>query len=88
MKGITHLSHLSGKEHKQICSFLLGLIIDAPCQEGNASDKVKVLRTAVGALDFIYLAQYPCQTDDTLQLMDDALQEFIANRDVLIDLGI
>lgn len=88
MKGITHLSHLSGKEHKQICTFLLGLLIDAPCQKGNASHKAKLLQTVVGALNFIYLAQYPCHTDITLQLLEEALQNFEKNRDVLIDLDI
>ena len=88
MKGITHLSHLSGKEHKQICSFLLGLVIDAPCQEGDASHKAKLLRTVVGALNFIYLAQYPCHTDATLQLLEEELQDFNSDRDVLIELGI
>ena len=33
-KGITPLSHLTGKEHKDIARILLGLIIDLPLPEG------------------------------------------------------
>jgi hypothetical protein len=86
MKGITSLSRLSGKEHDQICRFLLGILIDLPCQKGG--DSHKLLCAITGALDFLYLAQYPCHTHKTLELLNDALVQFNTNKSVLKDLGI
>jgi hypothetical protein len=86
MKGITTLSRLSGTEHNQICRFLLGILIDLPC--GTRGNTTQLLRAVCGALDFLYLAQYPCHTNDTLQLLDDALERFNGNKGVLIALGI
>ena len=86
MKGVTSLSRLSGQEHNQICRFLLGILIDLPCHRKDAS--AQLIRAIRGALDFLYLAQYQCHTDETLKLLDDALERFHANKSVLIDLGI
>ncbi|KAG1843444.1 hypothetical protein F4604DRAFT_1884612 [Suillus subluteus] len=71
-KGITCLSCISGTEHAQICRFLLGIIIG-------------ILQ---GLMDFLYLAQYPCHSSESLQLLDDALDLFHENKDIFIDLGI
>ncbi|KAG1854255.1 hypothetical protein F4604DRAFT_1883347 [Suillus subluteus] len=79
MKGISSLSRVSRMEHNQICHFLLGVIIDI-CAH---------LICAVRAiLDFLYLAQYPCHTDQTLDLLDDALTRFHDNKEIFVDLGI
>jgi hypothetical protein len=86
MKGITSLSRVSRTEHDQICRFLLGIIIDIPLAGGfNA---VRLLRAIRAILDFIYLAQYPCHTSDTLPLLNDALSHFHSNKSIFIDLGI
>jgi hypothetical protein len=34
-KGITTLSHISSKEHKNICSILLGLVVNLPLPHGQ-----------------------------------------------------
>lgn len=39
-------------------------------------------------LDFIYISQYPTHDDDTLQYLTDALEEFHANKHILVNLGI
>ncbi|KAG2139882.1 hypothetical protein BD769DRAFT_1340459, partial [Suillus cothurnatus] len=39
-------------------------------------------------LDFIYLTQYPSHDDHTLQYLEDALDLYHTNKDVLVDLGI
>ncbi|KAH7902826.1 hypothetical protein BJ138DRAFT_1121048 [Hygrophoropsis aurantiaca] len=41
-----------------------------------------------GLLDFLFLAQYPCHTEETLRLLDDALNRFHDNKSIFIDLGI
>jgi hypothetical protein len=61
-------------------------LIDLPCQSKEIS--LKLIHTIRGALDFLYLARYSCHSDKTLELLDDALQRFHADKDVLIDLGI
>ncbi|KAG2365018.1 hypothetical protein BDR07DRAFT_1470591 [Suillus spraguei] len=86
MKGITGLSRVSCAEHAQICCFLLGIIIDARLP-GNMSS-TRLLRAVHGLLDFLYLAQYPCHSSETLSLLDEALVLFHDNKQIFVDLGI
>ncbi|KAG1837613.1 hypothetical protein F4604DRAFT_1931480 [Suillus subluteus] len=86
MKGITTLSCLSGTEHSQICRFLLGIIIDIRLQNNMSS--LWLLRAVRGLLDFLYLAQYPCHSSETLALLDEALNIFHDNKEIFVDLGI
>jgi len=72
MKGIFGLARVSGAEHKQICRFLLGVIVDMPLP--NGAFLICLVRTLHARLDFLHLAQYPQHTDSTLQLLDDALE--------------
>lgn len=85
-KGISMLTRISGAEHNQICKFLLGIIIDLPLSGGLSP--VRLLHTVRGALDFIYIAQLPSHTSETLDLLQEALQMFNDNKDILIELGI
>ncbi|KAG1888962.1 uncharacterized protein F5891DRAFT_932086, partial [Suillus fuscotomentosus] len=86
MKGITSLSHLSGTEHSQICRFLLGIIIDIRLPGNLASSRL--LKAVHGLLDFLYLAQYPCHSSETLLLLDEARALFHDNKEIFVDLGI
>ncbi|KAF7377425.1 hypothetical protein MSAN_00164100 [Mycena sanguinolenta] len=86
MKGISNLSRVTGKEHDQISRFLLGIIIDIRLP--NNLSPVRLLTAVRGILDFVYLAQYPMHTDETLSLLEDALDSFHANKAVFVDLGI
>ncbi|KAG1743380.1 hypothetical protein EDB19DRAFT_1894677 [Suillus lakei] len=85
-KGITTLSRVSGTEHAQICCFLLSIIIDIHLP--NNLNTGRLLQAVRGLLDFVYLAQYPCHTTETLQLLDKALDLFHENKLIFVDLGI
>ncbi|KAI0057420.1 hypothetical protein BV25DRAFT_1812409 [Artomyces pyxidatus] len=86
-KGISHLSRVSGAEHQDICRALLGAIIDLPLPDG-AGSPIRLVRAVRALLDFVYLAQYPSHTADTLEHLQDALDRFHANKSIFIDLGI
>ncbi|KAG2346551.1 hypothetical protein BDR05DRAFT_878079 [Suillus weaverae] len=86
VKGITTLSRLSGTEHRQICQFLLGIIIDIRLPNNMSS--ARLLRAVRGLLDFLYIAQYPCHSSETLVFLNEALELFHENKDIFVDLGI
>jgi hypothetical protein len=83
-KGITSLSRVTGKEHKAMCGFLMGLITDLPLQGGQTSSRV--VKAVRAILDFIYLAQFPSQTTDTLNRLEASLSRFHENKGVFLDL--
>jgi hypothetical protein len=86
MKGLSTLSRITGSEHDQISRILLGLIIDLPLPNGLSNNRL--MRAVRGILEFMSLAQYPMHTDETLDLMEDALDLFHSNKDILVDLDI
>ncbi len=86
MKGITTLSHVTGKEHKDMCRILIGLIVNLPLPGGQAP--LRVVRAVHAILDFMYLAQYPSHTTDTLNCLEASLAQFHDNKDTFIDLGV
>ncbi|KAJ7060713.1 hypothetical protein C8F01DRAFT_988391, partial [Mycena amicta] len=86
MKGICHLSRVTGREHDQISRFLLGIIIDIRLPNNVSSGCL--LNAVRGLLDFVHLAQYPMHTDETLALVNNALQTFHENKDIFVDLSI
>jgi hypothetical protein len=86
MKGITNLSRVTGKEHDQISRFLLGIIIDIRLPDNFSL--TRLMSAVRGILDFLYLAQYPMHTDQTLVLLDEALTRFHENKDVFVDLAV
>ncbi|KAI0250409.1 hypothetical protein BJV78DRAFT_1283211 [Lactifluus subvellereus] len=83
--GITCLSRVSGKEHKDICRILLGLVIELPLPNGQSSSRL--VRAVRALLDFLYLAQFPTHTTATLVHLADALTRFHENKEIFIDLG-
>ncbi|KAJ7239693.1 hypothetical protein C8J57DRAFT_1438986 [Mycena rebaudengoi] len=86
MNGISHISRVTGQEHNQICRFLLGIVIDIPLPDNLSSGRL--IRSIRALLDFLYLAQYPVHSAETLAQMDDALKRFHDNKDIFVDLGI
>lgn len=86
MKGISSLSRVTGKEHDQMCRILLGLVIDIPLPGGLSN--ARLIRAVRAVLDFLYVAQYPVHTDETLEILEDALGRFHKSKDIFIDLGI
>lgn len=53
-QGISHLSRVSGQEHKDICRTLLGVIHDLPLPKG--ASPARLVRSVCSLLDFVYLA--------------------------------
>ncbi|KAJ6598608.1 hypothetical protein B0H10DRAFT_2324126 [Mycena sp. CBHHK59/15] len=72
MNGISNLSRVTGKEHDQISRFLLSLVIDVQLPDGHSSSQL--VAAVRGLLDFVYLAQYPMHTSETLAHLENALQ--------------
>ncbi|KAG1831329.1 hypothetical protein EV424DRAFT_1470100 [Suillus variegatus] len=66
-------------QHSQICRFLLGIIVDIWLPNQLAPSRL---------LDFLYLAQYPCHSSETLTLLVEALDLFHDNKQIFVDLGI
>lgn len=85
-KGITTLSRITGQEHSDICRILLGLIIGMKLP-GNRSPAC-LLRAVRSILDFLYLAQLPVHTSETLHNLKAALTTFHENKSIFIDLGV
>lgn len=85
-KGISHMSRVTGKEHQHISRILLGLIIGLPLPDGMSPSRL--VRATRALLDFLYLAQYPTHTSETLDLLEEHLQAFHENKSIFIDLGI
>ncbi|KDQ06449.1 hypothetical protein BOTBODRAFT_121523 [Botryobasidium botryosum FD-172 SS1] len=85
-KGISPLQRVSGKEHRDICRILIGLIIDLPLP--NNLHPARLLRAVCALLDFLHLARYPIHSTETLEQLDKALTHFHENKDIFIDLRI
>ena len=86
LRGITGLSHLTGKDHKNMCRLLLGLIVDL--HFANGLSPARVLKAVRGLLDFLYLAQLPSQTTDTILRLKQSLAAFHKNKEVFLDHGV
>lgn len=86
MKGITTLSRVSGKEHSDMCRIILGLIIDMRLPDNRSP--TRLIRSVRSLLDFLYLAQLPLHTAQTLSYLQEALTTFHENKSIFIDLGI
>ncbi|KAJ3731721.1 hypothetical protein DFJ43DRAFT_998395 [Lentinula guzmanii] len=84
-KGITSLSRVSGTEHKQMCSFLLSLVVDIP--NLSSSDSHRLLMATKSLLDFLYQARYPIHSDQSLVTIEASLAEFHKYKAIFIDLG-
>jgi hypothetical protein len=90
-KGITSLSQVTGAEHKQIATFLLGIILDIQLPDSMSS--AFLLQATRSLLDFIYLATYPIHNDSpggggTLQQLEEALAKFHATKHIFEQLGV
>ena len=85
-KGITSLSRVSGTEHRQMSSFLLSVLIDVRLPDG--ASPIPLIRASRAILDFLYLAQYPIHTSETLISLELALEVFHKNKFIFEILGI
>ncbi|KAI0629507.1 hypothetical protein C8Q77DRAFT_1065092 [Trametes polyzona] len=86
-KGISNLSRVSGAEHRQISSFLLGVVIDMDLPGGREATN-ELVRACRALLDFMYMAQYPIHSSQTLSALAEALASFHENRQIFVTLGV
>ncbi|KAJ7112165.1 hypothetical protein C8R44DRAFT_833162 [Mycena epipterygia] len=86
MSGISNLSRVTGKEHDQISRFLLGIIIDIRLPDNFSTDKL--VSAVRGILDFVYQAQYPVHTSETLGHLGNVLEHIHHSKSISIDLGV
>jgi hypothetical protein len=86
MKGISKMNRVTGREHDQISRFLLGIIIDVKLPGGLSA--VRLVQAVRGILDFVYSAQYPMHTTQTLDSLEEARMRFHQNKGIFVDLGI
>ena len=86
MKGISHLSRVTGTEHNHISQILLGLIIDIRLP--NNMSTARLLWAVWGILNFLFLARYPVHTGESLDVLDAALKRFHDNKEIFIDFGV
>lgn len=80
-KGITNIKQWTGKEQRAMEKVFVGAVA------GAVNDDRAVV-AARAMLDFIYLAQLPAHTSETLSQLDDSLREFHQNKAVFVESGI
>ena len=85
-KGISSFSRLTGKEHADMCRILLGLVVDMKLPDGRSP--LPLIHSIRSLLDFLYLAQYPVHTSETLRLLQQSLEQFHKHKQIFVDLGI
>ncbi|KAH9174021.1 hypothetical protein EDB89DRAFT_1849419, partial [Lactarius sanguifluus] len=76
LNGITILSCVLGQEYKEI----------PPLPSGQVTSCI--VRSICVLLNFLYLAQLPSQTTDTIIQLNLALAQFYSNKAVFVDLGV
>lgn len=81
-KGVTHITQMSGKEHRALQKVHLPVVANAPIPHSR-----EITLATRALLDFIFLAQLRSQTDKTLAAFEDAYAEFHQYKDVWIKNG-
>ena len=85
-KGISRLSRVTGKEHKNMSRIVLGLVMGLPLPNGQVSPRLISFVRAL--LDFLYLAQFPSHSSTSISRLEDSLSRFHNNKDIFLDLGV
>ena len=79
--GLSKFKQWTGRDAREVQRYILGLIQGAP------KIKPKVTKAIRALLDFIYIAQYHSHSNDTLEYLRTALQDFHKNKHIFWDLG-
>ena len=69
-----------------MCQILLGLVVDMKLPDGRSP--LPLIHSIRSLLDFLYLAQYPVHTSETLRLLQQSLEQFHKHKQIFVDLGI
>lgn len=80
--GVSKLSQMSGREHKEVARLLLGCIQDAP--KLSKRDRIHASAAARGLLDFAYTAEFSQHNGETLGYLKAALDMFHKHKDVFV----
>lgn len=80
--GFTRFQQHTGREQRDIQRVFIAVLQDHPSITNG------VMRAFRAFLDFVYIAQYPCQTEATMKELDDALKRFHANKIHLSSSGV
>ena len=54
----------------------------------DGQSPARLIWAVLGLLDFLYLAQYPLHSTETLELLKDALAHWDENRQIFVDLNV
>ncbi|GLB44066.1 putative zn-finger domain-containing protein [Lyophyllum shimeji] len=79
-KGISFVSQWTGREHKEMQRIFVALL--------SGAVQPAVLQAAVAVIDFIYYAQLPTHTSQTLDALEVALRTFHEHKDIFVRTGI
>ncbi|KAG1896381.1 uncharacterized protein F5891DRAFT_958756 [Suillus fuscotomentosus] len=76
-KGVTHIKQMTGREHRDIQRTIVASIAGAT--------PPRFIRAIRALIDFIYLAQNPVHSPDSLKSMAQALADFHSFKDAIVD---
>jgi hypothetical protein len=80
-RGISGISQFTGNEYRQMEKVFIGVLC------GLHDEDPRILASARGVLDFIYLASYPSHSEASLSGLQAALDAFHRHKQVFIDIG-
>ncbi|KAG1759913.1 hypothetical protein EDD22DRAFT_781898, partial [Suillus occidentalis] len=76
-KGVTHVNQMTGREHQDIqCTIIASIAGATP---------PRFIHSIRALIEFIYLAQNPVHSPDSLESMVQALLDFHVSKDAIID---
>lgn len=78
-KGVTHISQMSGKEHCALLMVHLGVMAHAPVKYAW-----ELTLATKHLLNYLYLAQLPSHTDQTIRALEDAYAQFDTAKEIWI----
>jgi hypothetical protein len=81
-KGITQVSHWTGREDKELQRVIVALIAGAPKVSAKAMRCIRAFN------QFIYIAQYRSHSDETIGYLHQYLNEFHETKEVFIETGV
>ncbi len=79
-RGISVLTQTTGSEHKEMQRCILAVLTGAV--------QTRVVRATRAILEFIYYAQFQTHTDDSLDAMQAALDEFHQHKEIFVELDV
>ena len=79
-KGVSIIKQWTAGDHKQFERVFIGALV-------GTNAEPHVWQAACSLVDFVHLAEYRSHTDDTLTVLQNALDDFHCLKDVFIEHG-